>query len=112
MAMCACDGCMMQCSFGAAPGRLTATPGTIQVGGKMVCTIMDNVPGMNITPFGACAVMLGAPCVPATVAPWVPGSPTVMVGGKPALNINSKLMCAIGGMIQIIVPAQFTADVP
>jgi Domain of unknown function (DUF4280) len=42
----------------------------------------------------------------------VPGSPTVMVGTAPALNNSSKCMCNWGGVIQILVPGQFTVMVP
>jgi hypothetical protein len=47
-----------------------------------------------------------------TVAPWVPGSPTVLIGNMPALNNSCKLMCNWGGVIQVLVPGQFTVMVP
>jgi hypothetical protein len=46
------------------------------------------------------------------MAPWMPGAATVMVGGMPALNNASKLMCQWGGVIQVLVPGQFTVMVP
>jgi hypothetical protein len=52
------------------------------------------------------------PCIPATPAPWVPGAPTVLISNMPALNNTSKLMCIWGGVIQIVVPGQFTHMVP
>jgi hypothetical protein len=42
----------------------------------------------------------------------VPGSPTVLVANKPALNDSSTLMCNWGGVIQILNPGQFQAQVP
>lgn len=93
-----------------------------------VATINDNVPMVNIMPFGMCSSManptvasataaaMGAltpmPCIPVIPAPWVPGSPTVLVGGKPALNNSSTLMCAYGGSITIKNPACTTVQVP
>ncbi|MEO6877365.1 MAG: DUF4280 domain-containing protein, partial [Gemmatimonadaceae bacterium] len=46
----------IQCSFGAAPGVLTAIPqGPPVLANNMVAaTIMDNIPMANIAPFGMC----------------------------------------------------------
>jgi hypothetical protein len=90
--------------------------------------IMDNIPFMNILPFGMCnsianpavagatAAALGVltpmPCTPVIPGPWVPGCPTVLVANMPALNDSSKLMCAYGGVIQIISPGQFKTMIP
>src|SRR5581483_10511851 len=130
MGMCTCMTAQIQCSFGAAPGVLTVVPqGPPVMGNNLpVATIMDNVPMMNIAPFGMCnspsnpvvaaatAAALGVltpmPCIPATTAPWVPGSPTVLVSNKPALNNSSKLMCMWGGVIQILNPGSTTVQVP
>jgi len=86
--------------------------------------IMDNIPMVNILPFGMCmslanptvasataaamGVLTPMPCIPVTPGPWIPGSPTVMLGKMPALNNSCKLMCAYAGVISIIVPGQFT----
>jgi hypothetical protein len=93
-------------------------------GGTPMATIMDN----KVTPFGMCSSManpavaaataaaLGVltpqPCMPLTVAPWAPGSPTVLIGGKPALNNTSKLMCAYGGVIQMLAPTVTNVQIP
>lgn len=122
-------GATIMCTFGAAPGTLNVTPdGKVTGGGAPAATIMDNVMGKNITPFGVCmsmanpavasatAAALGVltpqPCTPNVPAPWVPGSPTVMVAGKPALNANCKAICAFGGTISVVAPGQFTVMVP
>ena len=47
-------GCMMKCSFGAAPSSLLATPGTVTAANMPMATIMDNKPMMNI-PHLVCA---------------------------------------------------------
>jgi len=121
-------GAVMQCSFGTAPSTLAVLPVNAVLTGTPAATIMDNVPIVNVPPFGTCSSMsnpvvaaataaaLGAltpmPCVPVTPAPWAPGSPTMLVGNMPTLNESSKLMCAWGGVIQITAPGQTTMMVP
>lgn len=128
MALQVCMGATLQCSFGAAPSSLVVLPVNRPLTGPPDANIMDNKPMMNILPFGMCSSManpmvaaataaaLGVltpmPCVPVTPAPWVPGAPTVMVAGMPALNNTSKLMCAYGGVIQIVMPGQTSVMVP
>lgn len=124
-----CNGALMKCSFGAAPGSLIVTPDKKVLTQKMpAATIMDNVPNKNIPPFGVCSsmanpqvasataaaqgVLTPQPCVPVTTAPWVTGSPTVLVGKIPALNKTSTLLCTWGGVITINVPGQTTVNVP
>ncbi|HEY1611767.1 MAG TPA: DUF4280 domain-containing protein [Paraburkholderia sp.] len=122
-------GALLKCSFGVAPSALDVLPATgVTVGGMPAATIMDNVPMLNVMPFGMCncpanpeviaatAAALGVPtpmpCVPVTVAPWVPGAPTVMLGGMPALDNSSMLMCAWGGVIEINDAGQFATMIP
>ena len=124
-----CNGATLQCSFGLAPGTLVVLPENQCITGNMpAATIMDNKPMVNVMPFGMCnsmanpavasatAAALGAltpmPCTPVIPAPWVPGAPTVLLANFPVLNETSKLMCAYGGVIQIVVPGQFTEMVP
>ena len=124
-----CNGAMMLCTFGMAPSVLTVLPkNRVMTSNMPAATIMDNIPLLNILPFGMCtslanptvaaatAAALGVltpmPCVPVTAAPWVPGSPTVLIGNMPALNLTSKLMCNWGGVISIMTPSQFTVNVP
>jgi Domain of unknown function (DUF4280) len=115
-------GALLQCSFGVAPSALSVLPTSQVLGSTPLATIMDNVPMLNILPFGMCecpanpvvaaatAAALGVltpmPCIPATAAPWAVGSPTVLVGGKPLLDNQSKLICSYGGMIQVTSPGQ------
>ncbi|MGC1174746.1 DUF4280 domain-containing protein [Polaromonas sp.] len=121
-------GATLQCSFGVAPSVLTVLPANRVLTGGPAANIMDHVPLVNVLPFGMCncpsnpmvaaatAAALGVltpmPCIPMTAAPWMPGSATVMLGGMPALQNSSKLMCQWGGVIQILVPGQFTVMVP
>ncbi|QRK06969.1 DUF4280 domain-containing protein [Archangium violaceum] len=117
-------GAMMQCSFGLSPSSLMVLPTNKVMGTTPAANIMDNKPFVNILPFGMCksmanpavaaataankGVLTQMPCVPATAAPWVPGCPKVLIGNMPALESNSKLMCSFGGVIQIVMPGQFT----
>ena len=128
MAMHVCTGAMLQCSFGMAPSTFSATPKMVKTSNMDAGNIMDHVTMMNIKPFGACmsianpqvaaataaamGVLTPQPCIPATVSPWVPGAPTVLVNMMPALNNTSKLMCMWAGVIQVVVPGQFTELIP
>jgi len=124
-----CMGAMMQCSFGVAPSSLVVLP-TNRVMTNMVpdANIMDNIPLVNIMPFGMCmspanpmvaaataaamGVLTPMPCIPATVAPWVPGAPTVLLGNMPTLDNTSTLMCMWAGVISFVMPGELTVMVP
>lgn len=128
MGMLVSAGTTIQCSFGAAPSALTVLPASGVLAGAPAAAIMDHAPMVNVMPFGMCscvsnpmvaaatAAALGAltpvGCLPMTTAPWMPGSPTVLIGNFPALQDASKLMCMWGGVISVVAPAQFTAQVP
>jgi hypothetical protein len=122
-------GAQTMCSFGLAPAPLNVLPVNLTMaGGPPAATIMDHVPELNIMPYGMCtslanpmvaaatAAALGVltpmPCLPATTAPWVPGSPTVLIKGMPVLTNESKCMCMWGGVIQVMLPGQFTVEAP
>lgn len=128
MAMQTCMGAMMTCSMGATPSSLIPTPKTVMTSNMVAANILDNIPIVNIPPFGVCkspanpmvaaatAAALGVltpmPCIPVTPAPWVPGAPTVLLCGAPALNDTSKLMCVWAGVISFSSPGQFTHIIP
>lgn len=129
MPLLVCAGAMMQCSFGAAPSSLIVLPANrTMAGGPPAATIMDQIPIVNIPPFGMCmslanptvasatsaalGVLTPMPCLPVTTAPWTPGSPTVLIGGLPALNNSSTCMCSWAGVISITNPGQTTVQVP
>jgi hypothetical protein len=128
MAMQTCMGAMMTCSMGATPSPLMPTPKPVMTSNMVAANILDNIPIVNITPFGVCkspanpmvaaatAAALGVltpmPCIPVTPAPWVPGAPTVLLCGAPALNNSSKLMCIWAGVISFSSPGQFTHIIP
>lgn len=127
MGFCVCGGAAITCSFGMAPSVLNVLPAARVMSSMALATIMDQIPMVNIQPFGMCSSManptvaaataaaLGAltpmPCVPVIPAPWTPGSPTVLIGGKPALNNSSRLLCAYGGVISITNPGNATIQI-
>lgn len=120
MGMCVCGGAVLMCSFGAAPSTLNVLPAARVMSSMALASIMDNVPLVNILPFGMCSspanpmvaaataaamgVLTPMPCIPVIPGPWAPGSPTVLIGGKPALNSDCMLTCAYGGVIKINFP--------
>ncbi len=129
MGILVCMGATLKCSFGVAPSSLLVLPlNRTLVSNMPAANIMDNKPFVNILPFAMCqslanpmvaaataaafGVLTPMPCIPVTVAPWVPGSPTVLIGNMPALNNSSKLMCSWAGIIEVLVPGQFTTMVP
>lgn len=120
MGFCVCGGAAINCSFGAAPSVFNVLPAARVMSAMALASIMDQIPMVNIPPFGMCSspanpmvaaataaalgVLTPMPCMPVPVAPWVPGNPMVFIGGKPALTSDSKLMCSWGGVIQITYP--------
>jgi hypothetical protein len=124
-----CSGASMQCSFGIAPSSLVVLPKNRVFTVKVPdANIMDNIPMVNIMPFGMCmslanpavasatAAALGVltpmPCIPVIPAPWTPGAETVILGKAPTLDNVSTLMCMWAGVIQFITPGEFTVNVP
>ena len=121
------SGATLMCSFGAAPGTLTVMPTNRTMCSNMpAANIMDNIPMVNIMPFGMCSspanptviaataaafgVLTPMPCVPVTAAPWIVGAPTVLIGNMPTLTVGSTLICTWGGVIQITMPGQFNVQ--
>lgn len=122
MGLCVCGGATLSCSFGVAPSVMNVLPVSRVMSAMALASIMDNIPMVNILPFGMCnsmanpmvaaataaamGVLTPMPCIPVTTAPWMPGVPTVLIGNKPALDNNCRLMCNWGGVIQVVNPGQ------
>jgi len=51
------------------------------------------------------------PCIPVTPAPWGSSAPTILLGDIAALDNTSKLICAWGGVIQVVYPGQVTEQI-
>jgi hypothetical protein len=124
-----CMGATLMCTMGMMPSSLVVLPTNMVMTDEMPdANIMDNIPLLNIMPFGMCispanpmvaaatAAALGVltpmPCIPMTVAPWVPGAPTVLLAEMPTLDDTSTLMCMWAGVISIIMPGEMTVQVP
>ena len=130
MAKQVCTGAKLQCTFGAAPSTLIATPDgpPVLATGPQAANIKDHEPLVNIPPFGLCAaptnpavmaattaalgVFTPMPCVPVTPVPWQPGSPKVAINNSPALNDKCKCMCAWLGVISVIDPGLTPVEIP
>lgn len=123
------NGALISCSFGLAPSSLNVLPvNRIMIANQPAANIQDNVPMMNIMPFGMCTTvsnpqvaaatsaafgaLIPQPCFPLTSAPWTPGSPTILVGGKPAIQNSCQLMCQWGGVITVNFSGQVTVNSP
>lgn len=121
-----CMGAVLQCPFGVAPTPLTVLPASMVMGKSgPLGNMTDCVPFLNIAPFGVCmslmnpvtaaltaaafGVLTPGPCIPVPAGTWVPMKPTVMCKMGPMINSDTMLMCAYGGVIKPIMPAQFTA---
>ena len=124
-----CNGATLQCMMGMAPSTLVVLPvNRVNTSEQPDANILDNVPLVNIMPFGMCmspanpevaaataaafGVLTPMPCVPVTTAPWTPGAATVILAGSPTLDNVSTLMCMWGGVIQVVSPGEFTVNVP
>jgi len=129
MPMQVCMGATLMCTMGMAPSSLMVLPTNMVLTDEVPdANIMDNIPLVNIMPFGMCmspanpevaaataaamGVLTPMPCIPATVAPWVLGAPTVLLADMPTLDNTSTLMCMWAGVISIIMPGEMTVMVP
>jgi hypothetical protein len=108
MATAVVQGATLQCTCGSKPSPLVVTSQTtVEIDKKRAATVADQKPGVNVAPFGACALLHG-PCVPAFAAPWAPGSTSVVeIGHRRALLSTDKLMCATApGVVTVLDPGQ------
>lgn len=113
---------VLQCSFGVAPPPMNVLPKAQAQVLLPLAGILDNAPMVNVPTFGMCSslanptvaaatsaalgVLTPMPCVPCVPAPWLPGAPNILVSNAPAVTSDCKLMCAYGGVIQIVMPGQ------
>ena len=105
-------GTLCMCSFGSCPTPFSATPSCNFCCKTPIGTIFDMVPGMNIVPFGVCAVLSGGPCVVAPLGPWIQTKPNLVFSTKkPILTLDCQLQCALGGIIKLIPTSNFTNNV-
>ena len=115
----------LTCTFGAAPGLFQALelPGKpVVMGTFTTATIEEIVPMVNVPTFVMCksllnpevaaatAAALGVltqmPCIPVVVAPWTPPSTLMAYMDMPLATVESKCLCAWGGMIGVEAPVE------
>jgi hypothetical protein len=123
MGISVCNGAMLTCSFGVAPSTMIVLPkNRVMMESQPAANIMDNIPIVNIPPFGMCSaptnpvvisataaamgVLTPMPCVPNTVTPWTPANPTVLLGNMPVINNSSILNCIWLGVITVSNPGE------
>jgi len=115
-------GATAACSFGAAPASVIVLPTHQCLAGSPAGNVTDQIPIVNVCPFGGCSslanpavaaataaalgVLTPMPCVPVPVGPWLPGVAKALLKGAPALDQISKLLCAWAGVIQIVNAGQ------
>lgn len=117
----------LKCSYGTTTSPLRVAPKSqvmihdaLNAEATLVAgaNIMDQQPQVNIFPFGLCrcpanpavaaatSAAMGEltpmPCAPVVVTPWTPGSTAALVAQLPALEKTAKLLCAYGGLIEIV----------
>ena len=114
-------GALLQCPMGTAPSAMVVLPAArVLVEGRPVARITDNVPFLNLMPFGMCqspanpmvmaatAAALGVltpmPCLPMPVGPWISPVAQTVAGGLPLLGSGGTCPCAYGGVISIQMP--------
>lgn len=100
---------MIKCNMGAAPNSimLPISHGVISCKTHLpLLNANDNVPLMNILPFGTCSLLQTpagpAPCTPAIIMAWRSCDMHYFIGGAPALTKESCLTCTIGGTIKFV----------
>ncbi len=117
----------LMCPFGDAGGMLSVTSQQkFFIDGKLVATIQDAAPMVNIPTMGMCknpanpmvaaataanlGVLTPMPCIPATTS-WIPGNKvTTLAGGKPCLSNECTCMCMYGGVVSIAYPGQIKVN--
>jgi hypothetical protein len=119
---------LIDCQFGTAPTPfMVIEPGRPLVTKRLMGTIKDNIPFVNIIPFILCqspknpayiaakAVGAVAPCTPITnAAPWTPGSALCQYKGTPVLHESCRLTCQLAAApmsISVTNPMQPLATV-
>jgi hypothetical protein len=116
------DGAQIMCSFGTSPSSLTILPVNRTKSTTPTATILDNIPMVNIMPFGMCitpsnpqvaaatsaalGVLTPQPCIPVTASPWAPGAAQTIVAVAPALHEACTCNCMWGGVISVIFAGQ------
>ena len=109
MAFCTGIGGLSLCVMGVAPMSLIMLPKHMVMGPTgPLGNIMDTIPMLNIPSYVMCnsTLPIPKPCIPSTT-PWCAPVPTVLIDNMPAFDNTAKSICALGGVVNIMVPTQF-----
>ena len=116
-----CMNTILKCSCGTVPTSFVVLPiNGVTASGLPAGNETDNVPFLNIIPFGMCTTTVNpavaaaggspVPCIPMTLFPWSDTAKKVKVRGLPSVTENSKLKCLWTGSITVEVSSQFIVD--
>ena len=111
-------GAILECGMGTAPSVMVVLPvAKVLVEGLPAARVTDNIPFLNLLPFGMCqspanpmvmaatAAALGVltpmPCLPMPVGPWNSPVSKTVAGGLALLGSGGTCSCAYGGSISI-----------
>jgi uncharacterized protein DUF4280 len=111
-------GAILECAMGTSPSVMMVLPtAKVMVEGRPVARVTDNIPFLNLLPFGMCqslanpmviaatAAALGVltpmPCLPMPVGPWNSPVAKTVAGGQALLGSGGTCTCAFGGSISI-----------
>jgi len=100
------NNAVLQCSCGSIPTLLTVTSNSkIKNKDGLFATHNDNTGGINIKPFGACAISKVC-MITGVKMNWIATVPKVTVMGYKPLLDTSKLICPTGGIISCLISGQ------
>jgi len=110
-------GAILECSMGTVPSVMVVLPAGLLVEGRPAALVTDNIPFLNLLPFGMCkspanpmvlaatAAALGVltpmPCLPMPVGPWNSQVKKTTAGGQALLGSGGTCTCAFVGSISI-----------
>ncbi len=111
-------GAILECGMGTVPSVMVVLPvAQVMVEVRPVAVVTDNIPFLNLLPFGMCksplnpmvmaatAAALGVltpmPCIPMPTGPWNSPVSKTKVGGQDMLGSGGTCSCAYGGSISI-----------
>ncbi len=120
MSKASCMNSILKCSCGTVPTPFVVLPiNGVTTAGLPTANEIDNVPFLNIIPFGMCTTTVNPavaaagspmPCVPVTISPWSDTATKVKIRGFPSVTEKSKLQCLWNGSITVEVSSQFIVD--
>lgn len=95
----------IKCSNGTTQSSFkVARFGSLLLHNKKIGHITENLPNVNIPPFGICLITR-SPCTPITPSPWT-SDITHIIDANIPITANSQLVCGIGGVVSIQFPGQ------